>query len=113
MISLNGTNIYAMFAVGSVFMGFYFWMLANYQRILASNFKHVAWIGGLLILTTGAKLMMPVLSLILDGAGIHDEEIIPWMFGVMIVLCVTVIAFQLYKLRRLRKGLYEAPLRRS
>lgn len=115
MINLNGANIWVLFVIGLGFMGVYCWMLTDRisTRIRTSKLWALGWLGGLFILSTGAKLMMPVLDMLLSKTGAQDEDMIPWLFGLMIVLCVAVVAFQLYKLRRLRKGLYEAPLRRS
>ncbi|BDD79787.1 hypothetical protein [Burkholderia phage FLC9] len=118
MINLTGANIWVLFVIGLAFMGVYCWMLTDRvsTRIRNSKAWFLGWLGGLFILSTGAKLMMPVLDMLLSKTGMHDEDIIPYLFGLMMIVVLASIAIQLYKFRRIRKAneeRYEAYLRRS
>lgn len=106
MINLSGLNQNVAFVLGLILVSVYCWMLTDRvsKRIRNSKVWVVGWLGGLMILSMGAKLMMPVLNQILDGTGLDDETLVPTLlFGVLLVTGI-VLCVQLYKLRLLRKG---------
>lgn len=105
-----GLHPYFSFACGLPFIALYCWLLKerNASRIRKSRYWLVAWLGALFVLTTGAKLMMPVLDMLLSGIGLGDEQLVPFLLGGMMLVVLVMYARIMFKLRRdvrqLRKG---------
>lgn len=105
-----GLHPYLSFVCGLPFIALYCWLLKerNAARIRKSRYWLIGWLGALLILSTGAKLMMPVLDMLLSGTGLGDEQLVPFLLGGMMLVMLVMYARIMYKLRRevrqLRKG---------
>lgn len=115
MINVSGVNQYLLFVVGLMLVVVYCWMLTERvsSRIRNSKVWYLGWLGGLLLLSQGIKLMSPVINMLLDGRGVNDEQVVPYLLVGSILLCAIVYAFQMYRFRRLRKVNYATHFRRS
>lgn len=108
MIDLSGIGIYAQFVIGLSLAMVYFYMLSDgvYQKIAASRYWAIGWIGALLIFAASASLLMPFIDAILTGVGLSakdDDAIIPYMIGGVFILVIVCYARTMWMLRAMRR----------
>lgn len=86
------------FGLGVILLGVYFWMLSDRisKRIRNSQYWFIGWLGALLILSMGAKLVMPILN----GLPINDDVAIPVMFVTIFFVTGVMYLVKMYQLRR-------------
>jgi hypothetical protein len=99
---MTGLHPHVNFACGVPLLALYCWMLTERvsSRIRNSSYWFFGWLGALLILSTGGRLVLPVFNMLLDGTGMKDEQIVPWMLTAMILVIAVMYARILYKLHR-------------
>jgi uncharacterized membrane protein YhaH (DUF805 family) len=90
------------FVCGIPFIALYCWMLTDRisSRIRRSRYWPVGWLGALMILSTGGKLMLPVLN----GLPIDDNVAVPVLFGLVMLAILVLSVNNIYQLRKLRQG---------
>jgi drug/metabolite transporter (DMT)-like permease len=88
----------ARFVAGVLCLGIYCWMLTHKvsSRIRNSRYWPIGWLGALLILSMGGKLLIPFF----DYLPIDDEVAVPLLFGTMVFLIIIAFSWQMYKLKR-------------
>jgi hypothetical protein len=95
-------NQYLSITLGMIAAGVVCWMFSEpvSTRIRNSRVWFLGWLGYLFMVSLAARLLSPLF----DRIPLSDDQVIPILFGVVVIVLLVVFILEYSRLRRHRKG---------